>query len=67
MGKLRLLIFNCALCMLSSVVFLVDITAVQILARFFIGISAGIFTVVCPKYLNETVPFEIKGPVGAFS
>ena len=37
------------------------------LGRFIYGISAGAFSVFCPKYIAETSPVEIKGPAGAFT
>ena len=35
--------------------------------RFFWGVCAGSFTVVCPRFLNESVPIELKGPYGAIN
>merc|ERR1719464_1479562 len=33
--------------------------------RFFWGICAGSFTVMCPKFLNEYLPLELKGSFDA--
>ena len=35
--------------------------------RFFWGICAGSFTVMCPKFLNEYLPIELKGSFGAIN
>ena len=35
--------------------------------RFFWGICAGSYTVMCPKYLNEYLPIELKGSFGGIN
>ncbi len=35
--------------------------------RFFYGLSAGFFSVFCPKYINEVAPTDIKGAAGSLS
>lgn len=35
--------------------------------RFLWGMAAGVYTVLVPKFINETAPNEYKGPFGAFS
>jgi MFS family permease len=37
------------------------------LGRFIWGLSVGFFTILCPKYINETGPTEIKGPLGTIN
>jgi MFS family permease len=39
----------------------------QLAGRFLYGLSAGAFSVYCPKYISETAPIEIKGPAGCLS
>ena len=35
--------------------------------RFISGLATGVLTVICPKYMSETAPIKIKGPVGGCS
>ena len=35
--------------------------------RFISGLATGVQTVICPKYMSETAPIKIKGPVGGCS
>ena len=35
--------------------------------RFFYGMCAGTFTVLCPKFISEVAPTEYKGVFGAMS
>jgi MFS family permease len=35
--------------------------------RLLYGMSAGTFTVLCPKFISEVAPTEYKGPFGAMS
>jgi len=37
------------------------------ICRFFYGMAVGAFTVIVPKFINETVPQQLKGPYGAMS
>jgi MFS family permease len=66
-GKWRIININNLVLVISCFCTLFDVFWVQCVARFFYGLSVGIFTVVVPKFLNETIPFEYKGPIGAFS
>ena len=38
-----------------------------LIGRFFAGLSAGLFSFYCPKYISEAAPVEIKGPLGGLS
>ena len=38
-----------------------DNFALLCIGRFVYGVSVGIFSVFCPKYISETAPIEIKG------
>ena len=55
-GKWRLLHFSNLLLIIASGLSLLDIIEIQMVARFFYGIAAGSFTVICPKFINETAP-----------
>lgn len=35
--------------------------------RVIYGLAAGAFSALCPKYIAETAPQEIKGPAGALT
>ena len=39
----------------------------QLIGRFLWGMAAGVYTVLVPKFINETVPSNLKGPFGAMS
>ena len=34
------------------------------LGRFIYGLACGAYSVLCSKFISETAPVEIKGPVG---
>ena len=40
---------------------------VFILGKFLQGICAGIFTVVCPGFVNDMTPVEMLGPIGGIN
>ena len=35
--------------------------------RFLFGVAAGMYSVVVPKFINETAPIELKGSYGAIT
>ena len=37
------------------------------IGRFIFGLSTGALAVICPKYMAETAPIKIKGPIGGCS
>lgn len=45
----------------------IDTVWVQLVGRFMWGLAVGVFTVLVPKFINETAPSELKGPFGAMS
>ena len=49
-----------AVCMVNSIY-------VIAVGRFFWGVCAGSYTVMCPKFLNEYLPIELKGSFGAIN
>ena len=66
-GKWKLFFYTNFLLILSSGLSLVDNISLQMICRFFYGISAGAFTVLVPKFIMETAPTELKGSYGALS
>jgi MFS family permease len=64
-GKLTMFHIMNLLVIIGSSLSLVDNMYVICIARFFFGIAAGGMTVYSPNYINETVPTELKGPLGA--
>ena len=46
---------------------MIDNKFLFLFARFLYGMTSGTFTVVCPKFVNEIVPEEYKGPFGTMS
>jgi cyanate permease len=45
----------------------IEVVWVQLIGRFIWGLSVGVFTVLVPKFINETAASELKGPFGAMS
>lgn len=66
-GKWKLFHLNNLLLICASGVSLVECIPLQMVCRFFYGMAAGAFTVMVPKFINETAPSELKGPYGALS
>jgi MFS transporter, SP family, sugar:H+ symporter len=64
-GKLRLFHIMNLIVILGSLLSLIDNMYVICLGRFLFGVAAGGFTVYSPNYINESVPTELKGPLGA--
>jgi len=64
-GKWNLMMLANALILVGCGLCLVDNIYVVSVGRFIWGMAAGAFTVFCPKYVNEVVPFEMKGSMGA--
>ena len=55
-----LLLCAVGICMVNNII-------VIAVGRFFWGICAGSYTVMCPKYLNEYLPIELKGSFGGIN
>jgi len=55
-----LLIASVGLCMINDY-------RVIIPGRFLWGMCAGTFTVLCPKFISEVAPVEMKGTFGVLS
>lgn len=66
-GRWRCIIFSNFFVILAAILSLITNWNCFLFGRFFYGLSAGLFTVFCPKYINEVAPTEIKGPAGSFS
>lgn len=59
------MIFNTLLCFVGSAFSIIEGVWALCLGRFLCGVSAGYFALVCPKFINETVPTEMKGSMGS--
>jgi len=66
-GKWRLIHLTNAVLIVASVLTMIDNITLQFIGRFFYGFAVGAFTVIVPKFINETSPHELKGPFGAIS
>jgi len=66
-GKWKLFHLNNLLLICASSLSLIEFIPLQMACRFFYGMAAGAFTVMVPKFINETAPQELKGPYGALS
>ena len=66
-GKFKLIHISNIVLSLGSTLCLIQNIDSQICGRLLLGISIGIFSVLVPKFINETVPSELKGPFGAMS
>ena len=66
-GKFRLLIATNLLLVIGNSLTQFVGVEMQILGRILWGMAAGVYTVLVPKYINETAPTELQGPFGTFS
>ena len=66
-GKKRMILVLNIILLIAIGICMVNNIYVITFGRFFWGLAAGSFTVMCPKYLNEFVPIEKKGPYGALN
>lgn len=66
-GKQKLLLITNLVLIAGNVLAEIDIVALQLVGRFFWGLAAGVYTVLVPKFINETAPSEYRGPLGAMS
>ena len=67
LSKFNLLISNNIVLILASLISLIGNIYAIAIGRFFQGVCLGIFSVVCPKYINEFCPVELKGPFGGLN
>ena len=67
LGRWRMMIFiNILLCS-SCLICLIPNDIVLSFGRFFYGIACGAFTFLCPKYIAEVAPIEIRGTLGGLT
>ena len=64
-GKKRMIQVLNIILLCAVAVCMVNNIYVIAVGRFFWGICAGSYTVMCPKFLNEFLPLEVKGSFGA--
>ena len=63
-GKLKMILILNVILIVSIGACMIENIYVIATGRFFWGLCAGSFSVVCPKYLSEFVPIEVRGTLG---
>lgn len=66
-GKWNMIVANNILLLVATLICMFNNPWVILFGRFLYGMSAGTFTVMVPKFINEVAPSEYKGPFGAMS
>jgi cyanate permease len=66
-GKSKLLLFTNLVLVIGNCMSLIENIPLQLIGRFIWGMAAGVYTVLVPKFINETAPCELKGPFGGIS
>lgn len=66
-GRWQCLLFSNIAVLLGGAFSIIQNYYCLLIGRFFAGLSAGFFSFYCPKYISETAPVEIKGPLGGLS
>lgn len=59
------MIINIFLGLVGTAFSVIDAVWALCIGRFICGVSAGYFALACPKFINETVPIEMKGSMGS--
>jgi|LauGreDrversion4_2_1035121.scaffolds.fasta_scaffold202059_3 MFS family permease len=62
-----MIIANNLLLLIAVSICMINNPWVILFGRFLYGMSAGTFTVMCPKFISEVAPTEYKGVFGAMS
>ena len=62
-----MIVANNILLFIAVGVCMINDSSIILVGRFFYGMCAGTFTVMCPKFISEVDPTEYKGPFGAMS
>ena len=66
-GKRNVLLMTNLVLIVGSGLSQIILVCVQVIGRFIWGMACGVFTVLVPKFMLETAPNELKGPLGAVS
>ena len=66
-GRWNCIIATTVLVVLGASLTLVPNFAAFCMGRLLYGLAAGCYVVFCPKYIEETSPVEVKGPLGALT
>jgi MFS family permease len=66
-GKYNMILVMNALIVVGSGLCMIDLMPVIAVGRLLIGIAAGAFSVMCPQFLAELSPVEMKGPIGTMN
>ena len=66
-GRWKCLMMTNVLLIVSACLTLTSSFVLLCCGIFFFGIGMGCFNIYVPKYIEETAPIEIKGPIGALT
>ena len=66
-GRRKIIILTTILLTIGSLLSLIPNFFMFSLGRFTYGVACGYYFVLCPKYIEETCPLEIKGPIGGLT
>jgi len=66
-GKWNIILATNLMFLVAIGLMMINSVGLFLFARFLYGMTSGTFTVVCPKFVNEIVPEEYKGPFGTMS
>ena len=66
-SKFNLLIYTNIVLIFAVLACLTGNIYAMVVGRFIQGITFGMFSVCCGKYVNEICPVELKAPFGAFN
>lgn len=66
-GKWNLILLANAIFDIGVIITLINSPSIILVGRFIQGISAGSFTVLTPKFIDELAPIEYKGSFGTIS
>jgi MFS family permease len=66
-GRLNCIIATTVLVIVGASLTLVPNFVAFCFGRLLYGLAAGCYVVFCPKYIEETSPVEVKGPLGALT
>lgn len=67
LGRWRCIMIANAILILGSLITFIESFTFLLVGRFIYGLSSGIFSVYCPKFISEVAPVEINGPAGGLT
>jgi len=67
LGRWRCIMVANVILVVGSLISFIESWPILLAGRFIYGLSSGVFSVYCPKYISEVSPLEINGPAGALT